>query len=75
MVVKEHREDLQRIWSEKVKHQVKKYNLSVGRSTAIGDGTSTGSGTVPEVLATIEDTTLDSGMNEARTDTYAKCAK
>jgi hypothetical protein len=75
MVVKEHREDFQRIWSEKVKYQVKKDRISVGRDTTIGDGASTGSGTVPEVLAAIEDKTLDSGMNETRKDTYAKCAK
>ena len=75
MVVKEHREDFQRIWSEKVKYQVEKDSISVGRDTTIGDGASTGSGTVPEVLAAIEDKTLDSGMNETRKDTYAKCAK
>ena len=75
MVVKEHREDFQRIWSEKVKYQVKKDSISVGRDITIGDGASTGSGTVPKVPAAIEDKTLDSGMYETRKYTYAKCAK
>ena len=58
-----------------MKYQVKKDNIIVGRDTTIGDGASTGSGIVPEIPATIEDKTLDSGMNETRKYAYAKCAK